>query len=89
MRTIRRTSQLKRDVKRIKRRGKDLSKLKEALEKIIDGQELEEKYREHVLVGQYLGTRECHVEPDWLLLYEPTQSEIVLIRTGTHADLFK
>ena len=66
-----------------------MSKLKEALEKIIDGQELEEKYREHVLVGQYLGTRECHVEPDWLLLYEPTQSEIVLIRTGTHADLFK
>ena len=89
MRTIRRTSQFKRDVKRMKRRGKDLSKLKEVLEKIVDGQELEGKYREHVLVGQYLGTRECHVEPDWLLLYEPTQSEVVLIRTGTHADLFE
>jgi mRNA interferase YafQ len=88
MRTINRTSQFKRDVKRMKKRGRDLSKLKEILEKIIGGQQLEAKYRDHVLVGQYEGTRECHIEPGWLLIYELAQSEIVLIRTGTHADLF-
>ena len=89
MRTIRRTSQFKRDVKRMKKRGRDLGKLKEVLEKIIGGQQLEAQYRDHVLVGQHKGTRECHIEPDWLLLYELAQSEVVLIRTGTHADLFR
>ena len=88
MRTIRRTSQFKRDVERMKKRGKDLSKLREILEKIISGQQLEAKYRDHVLVGQYRGTRECHIEPDWLLIYELAQRQVVLIRTGTHADLF-
>ena len=88
MRAIRRTSQFKRDVERMKKRGKDLSKLREILEKIISGQQLEAKCRDHVLVGQYRGTRECHIEPDWLLIYELAQSEVVLIRTGTHTDLF-
>jgi len=88
MRTIRRTSQFKKDVRGMKKRGGDLSKLKEVLGKIISGQQLEAKYRDHVLVGQYKGTRECHIEPDWLLIYELAQSEVVLIRTGTHADLF-
>jgi mRNA interferase YafQ len=88
MRTIHRTSQFKKDVSRMKRRGGDLGKLKEVLEKIVGGQQLEAKYRDHVLVGQYRGTRECHIEPDWLLIYELAQSEVVLIRTGTHADLF-
>jgi mRNA interferase YafQ len=72
----------------MKKRGKNLGRLKEVLEKIIGGQQLEAKYRDHVLVGQYKGTRECHIEPDWLLIYELAQSEVVLIRTGTHADLF-
>jgi len=88
MRAIRRTSQFRRDVKRMKRRGRDLGKLKEVLEKIVSGQELEAKYRDHALVGQYKGTRECHIESDWLLIYELAQNEVVLIRTGTHADLF-
>ena len=88
MRTIRRTSQFKKDVRGMKKRGRDLSKLKEVLEKIISGQELEVKYRDHALVGPYKGTRECHVEPDWLLICELAQNEVVLIRTGTHADLF-
>jgi mRNA interferase YafQ len=88
MRTIRRTSQFRKDVRRMKKRGKDLSRLKEVLEKIISGQQLEAKYSDHVLVGQHKGTRECHIEPDWLLIYELAQSEVVLIRTGTHEDLF-
>ena len=88
MRTIRRTTQFKKDVRRMKKRGMDLSKLKEVLEKITSGQQLEAQNRDHVLVGQHKGTRECHIEPDWLLLYELAQNEVVLIRTGTHADLF-
>ena len=89
MKQIRRTSQFKKDVKRMKKRGKDLGKLKEILKKITSGQEVEPRYRDHVLIGQYRGTRECHIEPDWLLIYEKAASEVVLIRTGTHSDLFK
>jgi len=89
MRTIRRTAEFKRDVKRMQRQGKDLGKLKGALESLAEGEGLAAEYRDHVLVGQYKGTRECHLEPDWLLIYELAESEIVLIRTGSHSDLFK
>jgi len=89
MRIIRRTSQFKRDVKRLKKQGKDLDKLKRVLEKVARGERLDVAYRDHMLVGQYAATRECHIEPDWLLVYELGQSEVVLIRTGTHADLFR
>lgn len=89
MRTIRRTSQFKRDVKQMQQRGKDLGKLKEVLESLVKDEKLSQKYRDHVLVGQYKGTRECHIEPDWLLIYELAESEVVLIRTGSHSDLFR
>ena len=88
MKTIRRTAQFKRDIKRMQRRRKDIGKLKNILQSLVKGEKLEEKYRDHVLVGQYKGTRECHLDPDWLLIYEATESEIVLIRTGSHSDLF-
>ncbi len=89
MRTIRRTSQFKRDVKQMQQRGKDLGKLKEVLESLVKDEKLSQKYRDHVLVGQYKGTRECHIEPDWLLIYELAESEVVLIRTGSHSDLLR
>jgi len=89
MKTIRRTSQFKQDVKRMQRRGKDLEKLKRVLETLMKEEKLAQEYRDHVLVGQYKGTRECHIEPDWLLIYELAESEIVLIRTGSHSDLFR
>jgi len=89
MKAIRRTSQFKRDVKRMQRRGKDLEKLKGALERLVKGEGLAPEYRDHVLVGQYKGTRECHLEPDWLLIYELAESEKALIRTGSHSDLFR
>jgi len=89
MKTTSRTSQFKRDVKRMKQRGKDLDKLKKVLKVLVRGEKLASKYRDHVLVGQYKGTRECHIEPDWLLIYELAESEIVLIRTGSHSDLFR
>ena len=89
MRQIHRTSQFKRDVKRMERRGKDLNRLGTVLRVLVQGEALPPEYRDHLLVGQYKGTRECHVEPDWLLLYEVSDTELILIRTGSHADLFK
>ncbi len=89
MRSIRRTTQFKKDVKRAKKRGKDLVKLKRLIETLMRGMPLAEKYRDHALGGTYQGTRDCHIEPDWLLLYELTEEDLVLIRTGTHSDLFK
>ena len=70
------------------RRGKDFALFKEIVRNLIAEQALDLKYRDHALLGQYQGTRECHIEPDWWLLYELTQHEVVLIRTGSHADLF-
>jgi mRNA interferase YafQ len=89
MKTIRRTHQFKRDVKQMQRQGREVEKLKRVLEALAKGEPLAAKYRDHVLVGQYKGTRECHIEPDWLLIYELAETEIVLIRTGSHSDLFR
>ncbi len=89
MRPIRRTSQFKKDVKRARKRRKDLEKLKQVIEFLAAGEPLEAKYRDHALGGAYRGTRDCHIEPDWVLIYELTDEDLVLIRTGTHADLFE
>jgi mRNA interferase YafQ len=89
MKAIRRTSRFKRDVRRMQQRGKELDQLKRVLETLVAGDPLAASYRDHVLVGQYKGTRECHIEPDWLLIYELAETEIVLIRTGSHSDLFR
>ncbi|MBL7163794.1 MAG: type II toxin-antitoxin system YafQ family toxin [Anaerolineales bacterium] len=89
MKIIQRTSQFKRDVKRMKKRGADFSTFKEIIRKLATGEKLEARYRDHLLIGQYKGSRECHIKPDWLLIYEVTESELVLIRTGTHSDLFR
>jgi mRNA interferase YafQ len=88
MKALQRTSQFKQDVKRMERRNKDFTVVKAIIRNLIAGQALDPKYRDHALLGQYAGTRECHIEPDWLLVYELTQHEVVLIRTGTHTDLF-
>lgn len=89
MRTIQRTSQFKKDVKRLIKRGNKFEEFKEVISKLSVGEPLESKFRDHILTGQYKGTRECHIEPDWLLIYELTESELVLVRTGTHSDLFR
>jgi mRNA interferase YafQ len=89
MKIIRRTSQFKKDIKRMEKRGKDFTEFKKVLNLMIDGKINDTKYRDHTLAGQYAGTRECYIEPDWLLIYESTEEEIVLIRTGSHSDLFK
>lgn len=89
MRTIRRTSRFKKDIKRLRKQGKAFTEFKKVVEKLTSKQELEPKYQDHKLVGEYKGTRECHLAPDWLLIYELTDDELVLIRTGSHAELFR
>ena len=72
------------------RRGYRLELLEEAVSQIAKQEKLPEKYRDHELTGNYAGFRECHIQPDWLLVYRIEEKELILIlsRTGTHADLF-
>jgi mRNA interferase YafQ len=88
MREIRRTGQFKRDIKRMEKRGKDFSELRRVIELLATGEPLEPRHRDHPLSGGYSGSRDCHIEPDWVLIYERTKDELLLIRTGTHSDLF-
>jgi len=73
----------------VQKHGKDIDKLKEVLELLVNELPLPARFRDHLLIGQHKGTRECHIEPDWLLIYEDSEEEIVLIRTGSHNDLFE
>lgn len=84
------TTQFKKDLKRAKKQHKDLDKLFEAVEMIANGEKLDASYHDHELTGDYSGTRECHIEPDWLLVYEIQKNVLVLMlyRVGTHSELF-
>lgn len=84
------TNQFKKDIKRAKKQGKKLEKLYNVIEKIAKGEKLEERLFDHELTGNYKGTRECHIEPDWLLVYEIVDDVLVLMlhRVGSHSDLF-
>jgi mRNA interferase YafQ len=73
----------------MKRRGKDVSKILHNMKALADEVPLEPKHRDHNLVGNYVGCRECHVEPDWLLIYTVGDDWIRFERTGTHSDLFE
>lgn len=84
------TSQFKKDVKLAKRQGKDIDLLFEIIERLANKEVLEEKYRDHNLGGVYKSCRECHIEPDWLLIYmvEDKVLTLTLLRVGSHSDLF-
>ena len=84
------TSQFKKDLKLAKKQGKNLEKLLAVIDILANGETLDAKYRDHELTGNYRGTRECHIEPDWLLIYEIQGSILVLMlyRLGSHAKLF-
>ena len=88
---VRFTTQFKKDLKLAKKQGKDTEKLFAVIEKLANGEPLEEKYRDHDLSGNYKGCRECHIEPDWLLVYEVIDDVLVLMlyRVGSHSDLFR
>ena len=85
------TAQFKKDLKLAKRQNKDLDKLFDVVHALAEGKKLDAEYRDHELSGKYKGTRECHVEPDWLLVYEIREAVLVLMlyRLGTHSELFK
>jgi mRNA interferase YafQ len=83
------TKQFERDLRRMRKRGKEIEKLKVVMTLLIEEQPLAERYRDHVLIGNWRGRRECHIEPDWLLIYQLPTDEILFERTGTHADLFE
>lgn len=85
-----RTTQFKKDYKLMQRRGRDKGKLEEVLRILADGGTLPPERRDHALTGNYSGFRECHIEPDWLLIYCYIRNQLVLVcsRTGTHSDLF-
>lgn len=87
---IKPTSQFKKDLKTTQKRGYDLDLLKEVINILADGESLPQKNHDHLLSGDYSGCRECHIAPDWLLIYEISDSELYLYltRTGTHSDLF-
>jgi len=91
VRTFSRTSQFKKDVKRAEKRGKNLAKLRLVLEQLIDGSPLPAELKDHPLRGSFGGSRDCHVEPDWILIYTITENDthVRFERTGTHADLFR
>ena len=82
------SGRFKRDVRRAKKRGKDMDKLKAVLSLLIEQKPLPASYNDHPLRGDWSGFRDLHIEPDWLLLYRVEGDELQLARTGTHADLF-
>lgn len=90
MYTVKFTGQFKKDLKLAKKQGRDLEKMYYIIEKLARGETLEAKFDDHLLVGNYKGCRECHIEPDWLLIYEFLDDVLVLSinRVGSHARLF-
>lgn len=84
-----RTSQFKRDFKLAEKRRKDLSKIKSIMTRFTNQEALYPKHKNHKLMGDYKNHWECHIEPDWLLIYRLTTAEVVFERTGSHSDLFK
>ena len=87
---IERSSRFKKDYKAAKKRGYDIKLLEEVIRILARGESLPEKYFDHPLKGNYKGCRECHITPDWLLIYEISDETLILYltRTGTHSDLF-
>lgn len=87
---IKPSNQFKKDVKLAQKRGYDLEKLTTVIKKLANGETLEAKYRDHQLTGNFGSCRECHIQPDWLLIYEFENEQLILYlsRTGSHSDLF-
>lgn len=83
------TTQFKKDYKKISKQNKELNKLKLIIEKILSGKKLDPKYKDHQLIAYFKGYRDCHIEPDWLLIYKKTDTKLILERTGSHSELFK
>ncbi len=88
MRRLKTTKRFERDLKRVRKRGKQLDKLWSVVDRLLNDEPLEARLREHTLSGQWQSFRECHIEPNWLLIWRETEESLVLVRTGSHSDLF-
>ncbi|MCL2693734.1 MAG: type II toxin-antitoxin system YafQ family toxin [Oscillospiraceae bacterium] len=91
MYTVKPTAKFQKDLKRVEKRGYKIDLLTEVIKKLAKGEPLDKKYNDHPLKGDYKSCRECHITPDWLLIYEIADDTLILYltRTGTHSDLFK
>lgn len=89
MLTPRYTSAFKKEYKRAQKRGYDMDKLRHVVDLLLNAIPLPETYDDHPLRGKLVGSRDCHIEPDWVLIYAIEGNELILHRTGSHADLFK
>jgi len=83
-----RKSRFKKDFKKLHSSGRDLEKLAEVIRTLQAREALEDRYRDHLLIGDYVGHRECHIAGDWLLIYQTTETELILVRSGSHSVLF-
>jgi len=83
------TKQFARDVRRAQKRDKNLEKFKIIADTLLSGEPLDEIHKNHKLVGNFSGRKECHLESDWLLIYKVTEDQIIFERMGSHSDLFK
>jgi len=86
---IKTTNQFLRDLKLVRKRGKDVRKIEAVIKTLARDEKLSSKHRPHRLQGEMKGCWECHIEPDWLLIWDEDDQQLVLIRCGTHADLFE
>ncbi len=83
------TNRFEKDIRRMLSRGKSKNKIMTLMNMLVAEKPLEKRYKNHKLTGEYMHRHECHIEPDWLLIYKVQGGEIVFERTGTHADLFR
>ena len=88
--TVKRSPRFERDLKKAEKRGLDINEVEALIVKLSKGEQLEPKYKDHALHGDRKGYRECHINPDWLLVYKRYENELILLlyRTGMHSDLF-
>ncbi|MDZ7767043.1 MAG: type II toxin-antitoxin system YafQ family toxin [Melioribacteraceae bacterium] len=83
------SSQFKKDFKKIKRQGKDIAQLETVVITLLNKEPLPSKYKDHKLSGRWKSFKDCHIEPDWVLIYQITNNALILERTGSHSELFK
>ena len=87
--TVRYSNQFNKDLRRAARQGKNIEQINNVIKKLQHSKPLEAKYRDHSLKGNYMKHRECHIEPDWLLIYRIVGNELIVVRTGSHSELFR
>ena len=89
MLTLKTTNRFDKELIQAVKSGKDITKIREVIKKLVNSEPLERKYKDHKLKGKFKNRRECHIEPDWLLIYKIEGDTIFFERTGSHSELFK